>query len=387
MADSNHREADQVIFEEILGARKVILNRQKKLNTLNYEMLSKMTEKLKAYENDTMVKLVILKAIGKVFCVGGDLTSASKFVAFGHWTFGTNYYRKEFCLDYILATYKKPLVVILDGSVMGGGVGISIHATFRIVTENTIFAMPEASIGLFPDVGASYFLSRLPGFFGEYIGLTGARLDGAEMLAFGLGTHFIPSQSLQSMESALEMMVASTDAPNVEAMAMAINKFAEEVDLKPGNANSRLDMINQCFSGESCEEILSSLEHLANRVQEKWIHDAITSIKSATPTGLKIFLRTIREGRSKTLEQCLQTEYVAISHVLRRTVSNDFYEGSRAMLIDKDKKPQWVPSKLEDVSDEMVAKCLSRSFNDDDDWLPLQLPTRSKETEAMTSKL
>ncbi|KVH93701.1 Crotonase superfamily [Cynara cardunculus var. scolymus] len=240
MAASIHREADQVIFEEVVGGRKVILNRQKKLNTLNYEMLSKMTQKLKAYENDPTIKIVILKAIGKVFCVGGDLTSAFQFVAFGHWTFGTNYYRKEFCLDYILATYKKPLVAILDGSVMGGGVA---------------------------------------------------------------------------------------------SMALVINKFAEEVDLKPGNAYSRLDMINQCFSGESCEEILSSL---------------------------------IREGRSKTLEQCLQTEYVAICHVLRRTVSNDFYE---------------------DVSDEMVAKCLSRSFTEDDDWLPLRLPSRLKKVEAMTSKI
>ncbi|XP_071715692.1 3-hydroxyisobutyryl-CoA hydrolase 1-like [Rutidosis leptorrhynchoides] len=388
MALSVQKEADQVIlFEEIFGARKVILNRPKKLNTLNYEMLRNMYEKLKVYENDPTIKLVILKANGKVFCAGGDLTSAYTFVGLGHWSFGASYYRKEFCLDYLLATYKKPTVAILNGSVMGGGVGISIHSTFRIVTENTIFAMPEVLIGLFPDVGASYFLSRLPGFFGEYMGLTGARLNGAEMLAFGLGTHFISSKNLKSMENALEKLVESSDAPSVATISMIINKFSEGVKLKTDGAYARLKMINQCFSKDSCEEIVSSLEHLALEVKEKWINDAITSMKAATPMGLKIFMRMIREGRSKSLEQCLETEYIAISHVLGRTISNDFYEGSRAILIDKDRKPQWVPSKLEEVSDEMVAKCFSRSFGEDEDWLPLQLPLRSNEAKANASKL
>ncbi|XP_076913077.1 3-hydroxyisobutyryl-CoA hydrolase 1-like [Bidens hawaiensis] len=378
-------DADQVIFEEGLGVRKMILNRQKKLNTLNYEMLRRMYAKSRAYENDPTVKLVILKANGKVFCCGGDLTSAYTFEQAGHWSFGASYYRKEFCLDYLLATYKKPLVAILDGIVMGGGAGISIQSTFRIVTENTIFAMPEVLIGLFPDVGASYFLSRLPGFFGEYMGLTGARLNGAEMLAFGLGTHFVPSKNLKSLENALEKMAAILESPSVDAISMVINKFAQEVKVKQDSTYFRLDMINQCSSGESCEEILSLLERLATQVQEKWVHDAITSMKSANPLGLKIFLKTIREGRSKTIEQCIETEYIAISHVLRRTINNNFYEGSRAMLIDKDKKPRWEPSKLEEVSEEMVTRCLSRSFGEDDDWLPLQLPLNR--TNIVASKL
>ncbi|XP_076915765.1 3-hydroxyisobutyryl-CoA hydrolase 1-like [Bidens hawaiensis] len=383
-------ESNEVIFEEIAGVRKVILNRPKKLNTLNYEMLRKMYEKLKGYEKDPTVKLIILKANGKVFCVGGDLTSAYTYVALGHWSFGTHYYRKQFCLDYLLATYKKPSLAILDGHVMGGGVGLTIHSTFRIVTEKTVFAMPEALIGLFPDVGASYFLSRLPGFFGEYIGLTGAKLNGVEMLAFGLGTHFVPSNKIQAMTNALERMIASSDSPSVAAMSMVISEFAQEVKVNPDSAYSRLDMVNQCFSGESCEEILSSLERLALQVQEKWVHEAITSMKSANPLGLKMFLRNIREGRSKTLKQCLVTEYIGVSHLLGRTISNNFYEGSRAMLIDKDKKPQWVPSKLEDVTDEMVAKCTSStSFKDNDgDWLPLELPTRSNITDVeLASKL
>ncbi|KAI3814725.1 hypothetical protein L1987_14369 [Smallanthus sonchifolius] len=136
-------------------------------------------------------------------------------------------------------------------------------------------------------------------------------------------------------------------------MSLIINEFAQEVNLKPDSAYSRLDKVNQCFCGKTCEEILSSLERLALQVQEKWVQEAITSMKSANPLGLKLFLKI----------------------------------GSRAMLIDKDKKPQWVPSKLEDVSDEMVAKCLARSFTDDDDWLPLQLPSRSNRTDVFASKL
>lgn len=387
MALSIQPDANQVIFEEVLGVRKVILNRPKKLNTLNYEMLRRMYDKVQLYEKDPSVKLVILKANGKDFCAGGDLTSAYTFVSLGHWSFGASYYRKEFCLDYFLATYKKPVVAILDGSVMGGGVGISIHSKFRIVTENTIFAMPEVLIGLFPDVGASYFLSRLPGFFGEYLGLTGARLNGAEMLALGLGTHFIPSKNLKSMENALEKMAASSDSPSVATMSMIINEFAHQVNVNETRVYDRLDMINKCFSGQSCEEILSSLERLAIEVEDKWVHDALKSMKFANPMGLKIFLRTIREGRSKTIKQCIETEYIAISHVLGRTFSNDFYEGSRAMLIDKDKKPRWVPTKLEEVSDEMVAKCLSISFGESEDWLPLQLPSRSNESDLIASKL
>ncbi|XP_071715690.1 3-hydroxyisobutyryl-CoA hydrolase 1-like [Rutidosis leptorrhynchoides] len=387
MALSMQTETDPVIFEEILGARKVILNRTKKLNSLNYEMLSKMQEKLKVYENDPTVKLVILKANGKAFCAGGDLPSAIKFTALGHWTFGTNYYRKEFCLDYFLATYKKPMLAILNGSVMGGGVGISIHSTFKIVTENTIFAMPEASIGLFPDVGASYFLSRLPGFFGEYLGLTSARLNGAEMLALGLGTHFVSSKNLKYMEDAIEQLVASSNAPSVATISMVIDKFTEEVNIKPDSAYARLHMINQCFSKESCEEILSSLERLATEFQEKWIENAIRSMKSSTPIGLKIFLRTIREGRTKNFKQCLETEYIAISNLTSKKISHDLYEGSRAMLIEKDKKPRWKPSKLEDANDDMVAKFFSITFSEDDDWIPLQLPSRSNEPDAIASKL
>ncbi|KAM7477928.1 hypothetical protein LguiA_026141 [Lonicera macranthoides] len=223
----------------------------------------------------------------------------------GHWSFGASFYRKQLTLDYLLGTYKKPVVALINGIVMGGGAGISMHARFRIVTENTIFAMPEVSIGLFPDVGASHFLSRLPCFHGEYLGLTGARLDGKAMLTCGLATHFVLSKDLASLENALDV-AASSNVFNISTILAIVNKYSQKGVLTQDNIPSRLETIKKCFSGESVEEILSSL---------------------------------IRDGRAQKLDQCLIREFNILCHMMRRTISEDLFEGCRAMLIDKDKNP------------------------------------------------
>ncbi|KAJ4966053.1 hypothetical protein NE237_017902 [Protea cynaroides] len=257
-------EPNQVLFEENSCVRKVILNRPTKLNSLAFHMVSQMSSKLKEYEKDSRVKLVILKGNGKAFCAGGDCVAVIQFCTLGHWSFGASFYRKQLTLDYIIATYNKNLVCLIDGIVMGGGAGLSMNGKFRVVTEKTVFAMPEADIGLFPDTG-------------EYLGLTGAQLDGCEMIACGLATHFVFSK--------------------------------------------------------------------------------------------------IREGRRQNLDQCLIREFGVNSHVLRRTVNNDFYEGCRAKFFDKDKRPKWYPSKLELVSNEMVNQYFRKV--DDDDWEDLRLDARS----------
>ncbi|KAL3532794.1 hypothetical protein ACH5RR_006315 [Cinchona calisaya] len=269
---------------------------------------------------------------------------------------------------------------------MGGGAGLSMNSTFRIVTENTVFAMPEAAIGLFPDCGASHFLSRLPGFFGEFLGLTGTRLDGIEMVMGGLATHFVFSKDLASVEEALDSLAAS-GVLEVSTISETINKYVQEVHLKKDSVCNRMEVINKCFSKETVEEILSSLEKLAEQSEEKWITNAIKSMKSVSPTSLKIFLRLVREGRMQNLKECLTHEFRVSCHILRRTVNNDFYEGGRAMLIEKGRsKPLWTPSKLELVSDEMVEKYFNE-VDDDDDWEPLQLPARSSPAYFALSKL
>ncbi|KAI3805542.1 hypothetical protein L1987_28017 [Smallanthus sonchifolius] len=376
-----NKEEKMVTTEGISGGMKVILNRPRKLNALNYELIVQMLKMFESHENDPTIKFIILKGNGKAFCAGGDVTSLMALTNAGNWSFGANFFRKQYSLDYLLGTYKKPLIALLNGIVMGGGAGLSMNAAFRIVTENTLFAMPEASIGSVPDVGSSHFLSRLPGFFGEYVALTGVRLNGLEMVECGLATHFVHSKDLASMEDELSMM-ASADANNKTRISEIINKYANERNI---NANSRFEIINKCFSKETVEDILSALENVAVERHDKWILDAIKSMKSTSPLCIKLALKLIREGRSQKLEHCLAREHLVVSHLLLRTVNDDFYEGPRAMLIDKDKKPQWSPSKLELVNEEMVSKCFS--VIDDEDWQPLRLFRKSNPTHIAVSKI
>ncbi|XP_058226068.1 probable 3-hydroxyisobutyryl-CoA hydrolase 3 isoform X2 [Rhododendron vialii] len=343
-------------------------------------MVSQIHVAMRTYENDAKVNLVIVKGKGKAFCAGGDVTRVVLYILAGHWTFAASFYRRQLMLDYLLATYKKPLVFLINGIVMGGGAGLSMNGMFRIVTENTVFAMPEVLIGHFPDVGASYFLSRLPGYYGEYLGLTGARINGVEMLACGLATHFVLSKDLQQLENALCELVSS-DALTISKL---INKFIYSGQTNQDNFHERLETINKCFCKETVEEILLSLEEM-NSGADKWIVEAISSLKSASPTSLKIGLRSIREGRKQTLELCIAREYIVCSHVVRGTVTNDFFEGARALLFEKDKKPKWEPSQLCRVSEEMLDKFSAEL--DDEDFKCLQLPARSSPSTEARAKL
>ncbi|XP_028756522.1 probable 3-hydroxyisobutyryl-CoA hydrolase 3 [Neltuma alba] len=372
------RETNQVLFAGNSCVKEVILNRPHKLNILNHEMISQMKERLALYENDPSVKLIILKANGKAYCAGGDVISAVTSSIAGHWTYPASFYKKQLTLDHLIATYKKPVVSLINGVVMGGGAGLSMNTNFRVVTERTVFAMPEASIGLSPDVGASYFLSRLPGHFGEYLGLTGRRLNGAEMFKCGLATHFVPSKKLNLLEKAL-YSVTTSDSSTITAL---IDKFTEIVYLKEGSPLKRLDTINKCFSKGTVEEIVLSLEkEIEVNGTEKWIADALNYMRGSCPTSLKIWLRSVREGRVQSIEQCLSRDYNIACHFFRRTISSDFYEGSRAKLFDKDNKPTWDPPKLELVTEEMVNQFFENV--EDENWECLQLPHRPN----ITSKL
>ncbi|KAG4941850.1 hypothetical protein JHK87_045721 [Glycine soja] len=260
------RDEKQVLFTGNSCVKIVTLNRTQKLNTLNYEMIYQIKKNLQMCENDPSVKLVILKANGKAFSAGGDVVSVIMSSLAGHWIYASMFYKKLLTLEYFIATCRKPLVSLINGLVMGAGAGLSINTMFRVVTEKAVFAMPEASIGLFPDVGASYFLSRLPGYFGEYIGLTGAQLDGAEMVACGLATHFVPSVKINTLENVLQT-VTNSNLP----IAEVIETFAEKANVKEDSS----------------------------------------------------FRRT---GRVQNIEQCLYRDYTIAGHFLRRTISNDFYE-------------------------------------------------------------
>ncbi|KAG6402773.1 hypothetical protein SASPL_134985 [Salvia splendens] len=365
---STNGETDQVLVEERSCGRIFILNRPKQLNALSAVMVSRLLELFLSCAEDSSVKFIIVKGKGRAFCAGGDVAAVVYDINRGNWKSGAEYFRKEFTLNYVIATYIKPQVSILNGIVMGGGAGVSVHGRFRIATEKSLFAMPETALGLFPDIGASYFLSRLPGFFGEYVGLTGARLDGAEMLACGLATHFVQSESLPLLEEAL--VKAATSDPMV--ISSVIEGFSNAPNLKKNSAYHRLDVINKCFSRRTVEDIIQALERVSADKKDDWISSTIQSLKKASPMSLKISLRSIREGRLQGIGKCLVREFRMVCHVMLGEVSKDFVEGCRAILVDKDRNPKWAPSKLESISDKMVDRYFSKV--DDADWEDLKLP-------------
>ncbi|KAM7465027.1 hypothetical protein LguiB_012589 [Lonicera macranthoides] len=301
-------------------------------------LISRLLELFLAYEEDHNVKLIILKGKGRAFCAGGDVAAVVRdikegrdlFLAFHmcNWKLGAKYFWKEFILNYVMATYNKPQVSILYGIVMGGGAGASIHGRFRVATENSVFSMPETALGLFPDVGASYYLSRLPGFFGHFgtwygYGVVGARLDGAEMVACGFATHFVPAERLPMLEEALNKV----DSGDPTVIFGIISEFSQYPNLKEKSAYYRMDIIDRCFSRRTVEDILSALEIEAKNSKDDWISTTLQSLKKASPMSLKISLRS------------------------------------------------WNPSKLEQISDEMVDCYFSKV--DDEEWEDLKLPPRS----------
>ncbi|KAH0728331.1 hypothetical protein KY290_002247 [Solanum tuberosum] len=369
---SNNGETDEVLVEERGSVRTFILNRPKQLNALSFQMISRLTELFYASEEDSNVKMIILKGHGRAFCAGGDLSTPFHIIRQGNWQLGANYLREQYTLIYMIATYRKPQVSILNGIVMGGGAGVSIHGRFRVATEKSVFAMPETAMGLFPDVGSSYFLSRLPGFFGEYAGLTGSRFDGAEMLACGLATHFVSSDKLPLLEQ--ELVKVNTSDP--DAISAIISRFSHIPKLKEGSPYHKMKIIDRCFSRRTIEEIISTLENEAlDKKEEDWISSTIQLLKKASPTSLKISLRLIREGRLQGVDICLVCEYRIFCHVLRGEFNKDILEGFRAILIEKDRNPKWDPSRVELVRDIDIDRYYTKI--DDEDWEDLKLPPRS----------
>ncbi|KAG2563024.1 3-hydroxyisobutyryl-CoA hydrolase 1-like isoform X2 [Panicum virgatum] len=374
-------DSDQLLVEANDSTRTLILNRPKQLNALSSTMIKELLRCFIAYQKDDGVKLLIMKGKGRAFCAGGDAAVGSQAVLDVGWKWGADFFGNQYFLNYIIATSIKPQVSLLTGIVMGGGAGISLHGRFRVVTDKTVFAMPETALGLFPDVGASYFLSRLPGFYGEYVALAGARLDGAEMLACGLATHFVRSNRLPLLEESLKKV----DTSNTFVICGIIDQFAEHPSLKENSSLKRLEIINKCFSKRTIEEIISALEQVASNVADQWVTATIQSLKKASPTSLKITLRSIREGRTQTVGDCLRREYRMVCHVVRGDFSRDFFEGCRAILIEKDQNPKWMPPSLHQVHEEAVEQYFSKI--DDPQWEELNLPPRHSHGRNIESKL
>lgn len=392
MTSSNldhHRDSEVLVQENNSSVRTVTLNRPQHLNALSLEMLSRLSELFLACEYDAKVKLVILKGNGKAFSAGGDIAAFAYHLYNGDWRFALKISEEAYKVTYLIATYNKPQVSILNGIAMGRGAAIYALSRFRLATENSMFSMPETALGGFPDIGASYFLSRLPGFLGEYLALTGAKLDGPEMFACGLATHFVPATKLALLEEALASKVAAStiDSTSSRDLVFYVSAIINEYSIQPvlkERGSDKMDLIEKCFSKRTVEEILSALEKEATDLDghingdDPWLSSTIQSLKKASPISLKISLRSIREGRSQRLGECLVREYRMAYHVARGKISKDFIEGCTALLRDKDKIQKWEPSKLKLITDQMVDHYFSNKLGDDEDEPEeLQLPARS----------
>lgn len=341
-------EGEVVLVEELGNARSLTLNRPKQLNVISPKVVELLAANLEKWEKDENAKLVIIKGAGRAFSAGGDLKMFYN---------GRN--SKDSCLEVVyrmywlcnhIHTYKKPTVALVHGISMGGGASLMAPMKFSVVTEKTVFSTPEASIGFHTDCGFSYMLSRLPGRLGEYLGLTGARLNGKELVAAGLATHFVPLEKLPELEKHLLSLNTGDEA----AIRSAIKEFSTDVQIDEESILKKQAIIDECFSKDSVAEIISSFEAEAGKEGNGWIMPVLKGLKRSSPTGLKVTLRSIREGRKQTLSECLKKEFRITINILRSRISGDVYEGIRALTIDKDNSPKWDPPTLENVEDEQI---------------------------------
>jgi enoyl-CoA hydratase len=315
---------------------RITLNRPQALNALTLEMCEALKEQLAAWAEDAKITAVAIDAVpGRAFCAGGDIRIVSQWGRDGD-PRALQFFATEYSLNALISRFPKPYVALIDGICMGGGVGISIHGSHRIVTENALFAMPEAAIGFFTDVGGSYFLSRMPGATGTYLGLTGARIRAADMLFTGAATHFIPSTELPRLTARL------ADGEDTDT---AIATLAGDAGAPPlQRYRSRIDA---AFASGSVEVIVASLG------DSEFERDAKKRIATGSPTSLKLIHRQLEEGLARDLDACLEMEFQIVGHVLK---GHDFAEGVRALLIDRDNVPRWQPDRLDLVSEVELAR-------------------------------
>ncbi len=324
-------------------AGRITLNRPGSLNALTLPMVRAIDAALAAWADDPAVALVLVDGAGeRAFCAGGDIRMLYDAARAGDVAGGRAFFEAEYALNARIARFAKPYVAIMDGVVMGGGVGLSAHGSVRIVTERTMLAMPETGIGLFPDVGATWLLSRTPAR-GMHLALTGARIGAADALLAGLADRVVPSAS----RGALQQALCAGDATVVDTFAVA-----------PGQASMAADAawMDECYGRDSVEEVVAALAGHPSAAARA----AAAEIAGKSPSSLKVTFRALREAaRMKTLEQALAQELVLAEGCLR---SHDFVEGVRAAVIDKDRRPRWQPARLEEVSPAMVQDYFAASL-------------------------
>jgi enoyl-CoA hydratase/carnithine racemase len=324
-------EAEPTIIARREGeAGTLLMNRPRALNALDLAMIRAFQAALDAWTGDAAVRLVVLEgAGGRAFCAGGDVRRIRDLAIAGDEAAVEAFFAEEYAVNRGIATFGKPWVSLIDGVCMGGGIGLSVHNGPRVVTESALLAMPETAIALFPDVGTSYVLPRLPGAVGTWLALTGARLRGADAVHAGLADHFVPKERLAALRAAL---VESGDAAVVAGFA-AVPPEASFAAHRPA--------IDRCFAADSLPAILAALAAEGTA----WAAEQAAILRRMSPTSLAVSLDLIRRGAGATLDDCLAMELALTRVVVHR--HPDFREGVRSVLVDKDGAPTWSPATIE----------------------------------------
>jgi enoyl-CoA hydratase len=317
---------------------RIRLNRPKAIHALTHGICTTMIEALVSWADDDAVDLVMIDhAEGRGFCAGGDIRLIAESAA-ADGVAARAFFHEEYRLNHLLFTYAKPTIAFMDGITMGGGVGISQPCTFRIVTDRTVYAMPETGIGLFTDVGGGRYLSRMPGRMGQYVGLTGARLNGAECLALSLGTHYVASEGVERLKTAILANPKAIDA----ALRSAVTTVPEAPIL-----DHRAE-IDRLFASDRYEDILAALTADGS----EWAQATLKTLSGKSPLSCKVVLRLLAEAaRIDDFADEMAMEYAVGAHIIRHP---DFVEGVRALIVDKDNAPRWNPATAEGVADETV---------------------------------
>jgi enoyl-CoA hydratase len=358
MAAKENTMTDDVLIATNGPIGHISLNRPRALHALTLEMCHAMSAALSEWARDDAIKAVMIDhAEGRGFCAGGDIVLLRESALNDGGVSGRRFFHDEYQLNHQLFTYPKPIVAFMDGITMGGGVGISQPAKFRVATENTRFAMPETGIGLFPDVGGGWYLSRLSGRLGQFLALTGARLDGAECLWAGLATHYLPHELLEQVKARIH------DHPDRIAGILG-----EPVGTPPkARIEANADKIAKHFASDRFEDILASLEAAAKSGDE-WAMKERDTLATKSPQTCKVALRQLAQSAALTdFADNMRMEYRIASRVLTRP---DFAEGVRAVIIDKTNDPKWDPATPEEVSEELLDSIFA-PLPAEEEWKPL----------------
>jgi enoyl-CoA hydratase len=337
--------SDDILFERCGAAGLITLNRPAALNAVTHDMVHALHAQLGAWANDDAITRVVITAAGeRAFSAGGDIRHLYDLGQAGRHAEALQFWRDEYPLNIAIKNYRKPYVALIDGLVMGGGVGVSVHGSHRVAGDRFSFAMPEVGIGFFPDVGATWFLPRMPGELGTYCGLTGERFNGADACGAGIATHRIPTARFPALLDGL------TGTVSVDALLAAFAEPAGE-----GPVLARRAAIDRLFAGDSVEAMLAALdrEAAAGGADADWAKKTAATMRTKSPLSLKLALAQVRRGKAWDFATCMRAEFRIVSRVIH---GSDFYEGVRAVIVDKDNRPRWRPATLAEVSDGEVER-------------------------------